>query len=624
MRRDIAADALELLARDRGRDELAALCVNARRDGVDERYVRQVADLAEMVIERQEHRRSREAELNALVQSAIDLTALGDLEGIVSRTRLLLRADVTYLSLVDDSDDADLRVTNGATSSEFTSLRMKIGDSIGGLALRMGAPVVTRDYATDDRIAHLPHIDFAVEAEGLHSILAVPLMTRGAPRGVLYVAHRSERIFTTDDIAVASSLGSHAAVACENARLFDRTTAALHELKEAHATVEEQNAAIALVADTHRALTELVVDGASPAALAQTLSDVLDGASLRVLDAEGQVVAEAGPAVGVVPPTTLNRALDSARDSRRAVSVGRRHFAVVSTPAREYGAIVVESDRALDEFGLRILEQAALVMAVLVMMRTIVSETEDRLRRDLVDDLLSESSFDNDTLAARASRLGMDLHQPQVVVVASSDEAVDLSASSARWVSASPWRHCLVGKHAGRQVFILEGAAAGDAARMVAEELGRWARCTVTAGAAGPVSGLSELRTAFDEASGCLDTLVRMGGAGRGAAAIDLGLAGLVLAERPDPSDFIASTIGPVLDYDEKRGSQLLKSLHAYLDSDRNVSLAARRLNVHANTLRQRLDRMTQLLGQDWQTRRRLLDIEVALQLRYTMHQFAS
>ncbi|MDQ1372697.1 MAG: hypothetical protein QOJ09_35, partial [Actinomycetota bacterium] len=56
---------------------------------------------------------------------------------------------------------------------------------------------------------------------------AIPLMARGRPVGVMVVANREGRVFSTRDIAVAEELAARAAVSIENARLYtDRAAVA--------------------------------------------------------------------------------------------------------------------------------------------------------------------------------------------------------------------------------------------------------------------------------------------------------------------------------------------------------------------------------------------------------------
>ena len=79
---------------------------------------------------------------------------------------------------------------------------------------------------------------------------------------------------------------------------------------------------------------------------------------------------------------------------------------------------------------------------------------------------------------------------------------------------------------------------------------------------------------------------------------------------------FIAGSIGPLLDYDQRRGTDLVDTLGAYYVHRANVAATARALHVHVNTLLKRLDRASNVLGLDW---RHENDLELRLGLR--LHQ---
>jgi hypothetical protein len=86
-----------------------------------------------------DRRRRREAELSALVETARDLASLSDpngvLDAIVRRARVLLGTDLAYLTLHDpDRGDTYMRATDGSISGEFQSIRLGLGDGLGGLA----------------------------------------------------------------------------------------------------------------------------------------------------------------------------------------------------------------------------------------------------------------------------------------------------------------------------------------------------------------------------------------------------------------------------------------------------------------------------------------------------------
>lgn len=81
---------------------------------------------------------------------------------------------------------------------------------------------------------------------------------------------------------------------------------------------------------------------------------------------------------------------------------------------------------------------------------------------------------------------------------------------------------------------------------------------------------------------------------------------------------YIASTIGPVLEYDADRLTDLTRTLDAYFASGGSPTHAAEALHVHPNTVSRRLERITDLLGEGWQKPGRALEIQMALRLRKT------
>jgi DNA-binding PucR family transcriptional regulator len=77
----------------------------------------------------------------------------------------------------------------------------------------------------------------------------------------------------------------------------------------------------------------------------------------------------------------------------------------------------------------------------------------------------------------------------------------------------------------------------------------------------------------------------------------------------------VASSIGAVLDYDQRRGTELVTTLEAWFGTGGRAPEAAKILHVHPNTIAQRLERITTLLGDDWRDQRNALDIQLALRL---------
>ncbi|MER7475997.1 helix-turn-helix domain-containing protein, partial [Micromonospora sp. NPDC000018] len=172
----------------------------------------------------------------------------------------------------------------------------------------------------------------------------------------------------------------------------------------------------------------------------------------------------------------------------------------------------------------------------------------------------------------------------------------------------------------GRVVLMLPGRDAGGSARAVARDLSRVTGRPVTAGASGPSTGPASLATTFAEADRCLTALGALGRSGQGASTAELGFVGLLLGAVGDGGDkdverFLTATVGPVVDYDARRGTALVKTLEAYFGVGGSLARAAELLHVHVNTVTQRLERVGQLLGADWQKPERALEVQLALRL---------
>ncbi|NRC56302.1 GAF domain-containing protein [Neoaquamicrobium sediminum] len=192
-----------------------------------------------------ENKRKRERELSALYETARDLSALRNtdqvLQAIVQRARQLVGSDIAYLSAADDErNDFYVRATEGVISQDFARIRVPREIGVCGSVARTRRPFYSSSYSSDEAFAHDPSIDQATRGEGVVSILGIPLEVDSQVIGVLFVGDRYVRSYTPQEMAVLSSLGTFAALAIENARLFEETRRALQTAKDANIALSTQ------------------------------------------------------------------------------------------------------------------------------------------------------------------------------------------------------------------------------------------------------------------------------------------------------------------------------------------------------------------------------------------------
>ncbi|MFG3496387.1 helix-turn-helix domain-containing protein [Streptomyces sp. NPDC047928] len=633
---------LELLARGAAVEAYDRPVLLARAGGADPdelASLEHAKQLALRVRAELEGRRRREAELSALFATAHDLAGLRDLDAvlraIVQRARSLLGTEVAYLSLNDPvAGDTYMRVTEGSVSARFQQLRLGMGEGLGGLVAQTARPYVTDSYFDDDRFQHTRAIDSGVRDEGLVAILGVPLMLGSQVIGVLFAADRRARVFEREQVALLGSFAAHAAVAIDTANLLAETRSALSELERANDIIRAHSGLIERASDVHDRLTELVLRGGGVHDVAAALSEILGGT----------VEFTETP----VAPAHMDG---------HAVREGDDWVAAVSAGGEVFGALVLRGHAALDPVDRRTLERAAMVTSLLLLARRSAGEAEQRVRGELLDDLLDAPHRDRRPLKERAARLRTDFDAPHVVLAARVDRpahdapahdapdrdgpARDGSArdASARdgdadrasadrqrlWSAAShlaATRNGLASARDGGTVLLLPlgpGDTAADLARQAARHLGGALNEPVTVGASAPVDAPAArpgaIAPAYAEARRCLEALRLLGRAGDGAAAQDLGFLGLLLADTRDIDGFVDRTIGQVVAYDRRRGTDLVRTLDAYFASGMSPARTKDLLHVHVNTVAQRLERIGRLLGDDWQSPARSLEVQLALRL---------
>ncbi len=179
---------------------------------------------AEMELEK------RAAELSALQETVLNLTArhsLPDLLNlIVERATTLLNANNGMLYLVDEADKAVRCVVSYHTQQDFTGTVLQFGEGAAGRVAQAGKGLIIKNYTRWSGRAK----EFENEEPDVLSVISAPMIWQGQVNGVLQLGKEQ---FTNVDLDQLSLFANHAAVAVENARLYDAAAQELEERKRA-------------------------------------------------------------------------------------------------------------------------------------------------------------------------------------------------------------------------------------------------------------------------------------------------------------------------------------------------------------------------------------------------------
>jgi PucR family transcriptional regulator, purine catabolism regulatory protein len=98
----------------------------------------------------------------------------------------------------------------------------------------------------------------------------------------------------------------------------------------------------------------------------------------------------------------------------------------------------------------------------------------------------------------------------------------------------------------------------------------------------------------------------------------DLGSYGLLLGSQPRPvlEGFVRAVLGPLIDRDEERSSELVPSVRAFVEAGGRWEPGAESLGVHRHTLRYRIRQAEELLARDLSSTEDQLEVWLALKAR--------
>jgi sugar diacid utilization regulator len=377
------------------------------------------------------------------------------------------------------------------------------------------------------------------------------------------------------------------------------------------------------------ALRAPLVEGAGFPGLAAAARDLL-GAPVAILDEYLDLRGAAG--MSEAQEEFLAAATARARGHSPASVVGPfmeeempgLARAVVASPGGPIGVLLAWGASGGEAAMAELADACALERA----REEVITETESRLRGDLIDELMAGEAVSRESLVRRARHLGADLSRGAVALIGhlqdphtegrviTDPRLLRRFMQQARAAMDLHWQRALVHGAEGRLLALLPPPAGTpeDAGREEIEAQAFTLGKRLLAATRETVPGLAltlalsrytpepeRLGTGLDEARLALAIGERLGRVGEVVTFEETGTYKLlfqIFADRPEElGAFYDQTIAPLVRYDEQYQTELVGTLSTYLGNDCNLAATASTLFTHRHTVRYRLDRIAELSG---------------------------
>jgi signal transduction histidine kinase len=330
---------------------------------------------------------------DAVLAITSELAVDAVLQKMVDAARELADARYAALGIPDGEGGFEQFITSGMTDAEVSAIGpLPRTHGLLGAMLEDPAPYRTPDITADPRFGGWP---WAHPSMG--SFMGVPIVSKGRIIGAFYVTDKRQAPgFSDDDQRLIEMLAAHAAVAIENARLFERS----RELS----VVEERNR---LARDLHDSVTQtlfsVVLNAEAAVTMLERGGEQAKPQLEKVRDLARDALQEMRSLIFELPPAEL--------EADGLVATLRKHVDVLQRVRRTPIELIVDGERrlALDvEQGLfRIAQEAlnnALRHAGAGRIEIELGIEESRVLLVVRDD---GSGFDPSSPETRSRRLGL-------------------------------------------------------------------------------------------------------------------------------------------------------------------------------------------------------------------------
>lgn len=576
--------------------------------------------------------------LNLLIDTTHDLSKTLELDDllrtIVSRARSLVGAHLAWVTVLDEKGGLFRMVTaEGNLSPAVAQMKSRPEVGVVSLIMRSKSYFETLDYLGDRRFRHSRELDRTFKDEKIVSLAGFPIIADNDVHGFLFVANRYSRKLSGREISVLGSFARHAGVAMRNANAFSLLSEALEEAQRSRNALEDHIKRVEASAAAHDEMTTLLATGAELHQFVQRMALQIGGAvflfdgDMRLNDEfvsddyRGNMAADLRN--GSIDPVLLMTANSQSRHHGRSVVVLQteneqcRAIALHGSTGRSETLVLCHQGE-LDAIDIRNLERSTVALSI----AKLWNEKRDTERliasSTLLRHLVLVTPPDAATISAIHDRLGLAAKQAIVlclVAISNLERTTQTAivrecASRARLlVDLFDDTYLVAGPEDAIRAFV----------RALSERQDGWSAGGMVSD---PIAELSTTPTHFGELSRSLQAIRKLKPLRHFLDYRDVSFFARIMASNDSERLMrdISGILRPIDQLPVKQRAEAKRTLLAYFDAQHHATRAAAILGLHINTVRQRLDTISEVVG-GWDDPVKALELHFALRLEAIFEQ---
>ena len=166
-------------------------------------------------------------EISQAFSSSLELDEV--LNKVMDEVIVATKAERGFVTLVDPEGEVEFKAARGIEQNTIDQPEFALSTGVVTKVVQSGKSILTNDAQEDNRFSNRQ----SVIDLNLRSIMASPLSVKGEIIGVIYVDNKLKAgIFTEEDLDLLNAISFSAAVAIENARLYEVAVAGHNDRPE--------------------------------------------------------------------------------------------------------------------------------------------------------------------------------------------------------------------------------------------------------------------------------------------------------------------------------------------------------------------------------------------------------
>jgi len=477
------------------------------------------------------------------------------------------------------------------------------------------------------------------------TVISSPIFLKGKCIGVFTLDSFQQSLnFKPEDIHLLEAICHQAAVALERSSLY----------KEKEETVKKLSYSI----EAHRTLANLVLQGEDFHSILHYIHQWI-GQNTFLFDDLGELLASSYDTALSVEILTFvkqeaNLYMKSPENTLTVneIKIDENPYQLVSLPLGSkpnfLGLLIILSTKKMGDVDIAALEHACTVLSLELFKEQTVFDTQQRLKGEFVTRLFSEHM--DEALIQKAKSLGLNPARNYIAIIIEfstlaknkihpNDGLIRKMIQITNQAFLENNTQGMTVRHHNRIVVLLsyQTNTAFPLISSKIKEQAKWIQQEMTSrnweiGVAFGIGrvklGLGNVHKSLQEAVKCLKFIQSYNWENPILSYSDLGIQRFILQNQEEEViEFINEVLGPLIDYENSRKGDLLKTLYMYLEGNQNVKRTADAMHVHINTLSYRLKRIEEILSVDLTDSKQLLNIHLAVSIfeyakKYPTYQF--